>query len=387
MSQAQVPVTSNAGFFQQFPYPVQSSHHGVVPGQQSSPQFIIQPQMPHMAVPNVGAGGNPGAGGPQGQGQMQPPPQWGGYFVEEESPNIIPLPQIPNPFYPIPFITYTPIPPNMVPMVQPHQPHPPAGSVNQPQPEDGTEAASAENEEPTSESAAPRSRRPSSVNLPPSPEENSEKSSELSNISVIKTRPDSDKLHSEKNPQSEVVTEAEPPNPAVALTLEVNSKLRQQHQERSPNSPSSTHSLEGVRFQKNQNFHPSQQHLRKVSTSSPTSSPKRPRINRDNSRSPLFYRGQHQNNRPPPYLRNNNFSWPHTQQMHMVDMSLLKQPPPGHRGPHRGAGGHQPHQPQRTFYNSNNHDHPHQRRNQTPPSRGGYYRHGGFQSQQPPKNS
>ena len=46
---------------------------GVLPGQQSSPHFVIQPQMPHMAVPNV-AGGNPGAGG-QGQGQMQPPPQ------------------------------------------------------------------------------------------------------------------------------------------------------------------------------------------------------------------------------------------------------------------------------------------------------------------------
>lgn len=83
MTQGQ-PVTSMASGNIQFPYGVPQSHHGVVPGQQSSPQFII----PHMAMPIVSVA-NPvaaasvvasAAGGQAQAGQMQPqpPPQGGG---------------------------------------------------------------------------------------------------------------------------------------------------------------------------------------------------------------------------------------------------------------------------------------------------------------------
>jgi len=78
MSQAQ-PVTSIAGGLQQFPYPVHQSH-GVVPGQQNSPQpqFIIQPHgMPMAAVQTVGQAGGQGTpvgGAPGVGGQMQGPP-------------------------------------------------------------------------------------------------------------------------------------------------------------------------------------------------------------------------------------------------------------------------------------------------------------------------
>jgi len=54
-----------ASGIQQFPYgAVPHSHHGVVPGQQSSPQFIIAPHGMHMPV----AGSQVAAGG-QGSAQ------------------------------------------------------------------------------------------------------------------------------------------------------------------------------------------------------------------------------------------------------------------------------------------------------------------------------
>jgi len=64
MTQGQMPVTSIASGIQQFPYgAVPHSHQGVVPGQQSSPQFIIAPHMAPMQVAGspAGAGGHGGA--------------------------------------------------------------------------------------------------------------------------------------------------------------------------------------------------------------------------------------------------------------------------------------------------------------------------------------
>ena len=159
---------------------------------------------------------------------------------------------------------------------------------------------------------------------------------------VTKTR-ESDKLHSEKNPT--------PSNEAPPIIIETTVVP--------PSPPSSTQPLEGGQL--------SNQH-RKVSTSSPASSPKRPRMLGPQSPG----NGHHR-----PKIHNSN--WPRTNNMQPamnIDFSLMSKPPPG-----GGVTGHA-HQQQRGY---NNQARTYYNRNQNPPHRGGYQRHGGggYHSQQP----
>ena len=189
------------------------------------------------------------------------------------------------------------------------------------------------------------------INIPPQQQtqqlhtsnENAENNSEEFCDNVTKTR-ESDKLHSEKNP-----TPAS--NEATPIIIETTVVPP-------PSPPSSTQPLEGG------------QH-RKVSTSSPASSPKRPRM--------LGPQQSPGNGHQRPKIHNSN--WPRTtnnmQPAMNIDFSLMSKPPPG-----GGVQGHAHQQQQRGY---NNQARTYYNRNQNPPHRGGYQRHGGggYHSQQP----